>query len=1137
MSTFTRPTFNADDDDDLERLQQEFFANQQKPAAKVIRKGDSSQQQNKRSVFAERLAKEKDTGMPTLEDVEYEPVMDPHPEPHVPVSKKMIDLTSMLGQVLGDITEHTVDKVTPPSLPEEMPNKPARGQKDGFPKPVHRSEFKRRLEAKRNNTKPPRPEAPPQVAASTPVKASSEPLLGSSMYTDENDRRIQEMSEQELEEARAEIMNTLSPESVAILMKGLKKKHTEPVENKKKVTFQEPESSKDEGQELLEMKSKYFSDVPVENEKLAWIDDRFLTNELKEQLQKEKEEDKSQASEIEKVYRKVRFDLQGNIINDNENIPVHKGLHHHGDEPEKAGYTLAELFYLMRSQVPSQRAIVLSTVSRIITKAKHQQSDETWWKILRVFTGKEHAAPIYLRSALDDRHLIALVGAVKALAALVLDLEDDWEETLIAKAVDFNRFLGHIAHPVLPSGSKALERKGLNDKLSELVDRVRQQSGVADEDEKEDDAALAEQDLARALIKMNILPRIRYLIASENKSELIQGDPASVELLVRILVQLAEAGEDICDSIEEEELIEPVVQWGIVKTQWPMTDDGNVFVYPSLAAVRLLTVLAQGSKHIAEEIVERMTSLLPFLVTNPDIACDSLKRRAYALQLETLKLLRVLASYGFIAPILESSQEPVMDWFRVVLDKKQRDTRLQVIRASAAIELLEVLLHAAADPHKTIPEHAIDWPQPTAYLPAITAILKYTQPGPLYESALGYMGAWATYIDLFKPELETVQQSWKTITQEEDAFIFSNSAASGGYTTHHIYRYIQFISAYASLHDHSLYGDLIKEAKERIVSAWDIVKNNSRKDMYGRYALWLWLKQCKKEDMQLSMAELESGIQSLHTGITETWMAQDFLQLCLSTQVVDESMRPFYFQIQTKDLEISKALFRYDGRPVKTLMYPQIEENKCEDSTLEASAFIMSPIDAMYHLDKSKVAQKSKDDAATVVSKTFEIAARLFQEEVHHELAIVTLMKVFLIGDREGREAGVESEREIFWDDRVSKKISDLLDIHCRIKTSLSALENAWRRSSGYIRQAQVPFFQFYQSFIAQYASVSFGHHGFARLLVYLVTQIDVIDYRHLLFSDYHDILSTLKVGVNEVPQLSSVEIEQLSKAGLVLYK
>lgn len=1183
MSKFTRPTFNVDDDD-LERLQKEFFEKETMPSAKVYRTNappslDKPVEKKKRSLFSERLASGSSSAldspmpaleMPSLEESvpvleknpntatvieeeeqqdEFEPVMDPNPEPHVPVSKKMIDLTSLLGQVLGEIKEHDVKEVSAPTLPTVTENKPARGQVNGFPKPVHRSEFKKRLEAQRNKsaagaTKGPRPEAPPQVMPEEPV--------------DENDRRIHEMSQQELDDAREEIMSTLSPESIALLMKGLKSKNNGTKEEtstttvtKKKVSF-EPHVEKvdDDKEDLLQMKKQYFADVPMENDKLAWMDNRFLTPEIRKQeaqrlKELEEENNESEASELEKVYRKVRFDLQGRIIDNTVDIPRHKGLHHHGDEPEKAGYTLAELFYLVRSQVPSQRSMVLITIARIITIAKKAAATEPVWnQVLAVFTGKEHSATIYLRSALDDRNLIVLVSAIKALAALVLDDDNHqaWEESLLDSTEEFNRFLGHIVRPILPAGVTEIKRKGLNDKLTELVDRVRQTSGQPSLQEQKDDAALAERDLVRGLVKMDLLARIRYLLASES-SELIQHDAASVDRLVRIVVRMAESGQDVCESIEEEELLEPIVHWGVANTQWPMTEDDNTN-YPSLAAVRLLTVLAQGSKQIAESIVEKATITLRFLVTSPETACDNLKRRAYALQLETLKLIRVLACYGFIVPTLEDLQGPLMGWLRSVLQQEETNEMNSTI-ASTAIGLLEVLLYAAADPHKTIPAHAIDWHQPTAYLPAITAVLRASRDRdqPLYESALGYLGAWASHIELFPPELGTVNEVWKAVIQEDNIFQTGNSVALGYTTsTNHVLRYMQFIAAYTSL-GNEIYRDIIQDAQCRLKSAQvvHLLKECYSTDMLGRYALWIWLDQCKEREkcwgMSLGYTELESGIRSKQIGIVETWLAQELLHLCLSSKQHKQQLsdlEPFYLDFNQQNVDISKSLFNHDGRSIKTLMYISNEET--ESNSLETTAFILSPIDALYHLDKSKVAQKSQADAASIVSNTIELANKFFYtSDINHDVAMVTLMKIFLIGDREGRQADMISEREVFMDERVSKDIDQWLDYLCRTKTNLAALENAWRRSSEYIRQAQVPFFQFYQGFVAQYAAVSFGHHGFARLLVYLVTQIDTIDYRHLVLSDYRDILATLKVGVNQVPQLSLAEKEELDNAGLKL--
>lgn len=1112
MSRFTRPTFNVDDDD-LERLQQEFFANEQTPAAKVIRKSTPPSldppKQKKRSLFAERQAKKNQQdsmpasvvenmppldNMPSLEDapvvenmpvledqeegVTYEPVMDPHPEPHVPVSKKMLDLTSLLGQVLGEIKEHDVseDSVKAPTLATVSDNKPARGQHNGFPKPVHRSEFKKRLEAKRlQQTPTKRLETPPTVSSAE-------------IYEDENDRRIAAMSEQELNEAREEIMNTLSPESIALLMKGLKNK----TPREKKVTFSE-ETKEPENDDLFKMKEQFFPQVPLENEKLAWMDNRFSTPQEKEP----KEE--GVVTEAEKAYRQVRFDLQGRLIDPKADIPFHKGLHHHGDEPEKAGYTLAELFYLSRSQVPSQRAMVLTTLARVIQRAK-KNIESPWKHIWTALTDKEHAAVIYLRSALDDRNLVVLVSAIHALSALLLDeTEEEFEASVIRSTEEFNQFLGHIAQPVLPQGVQQFERKGLNEKLSELVDRVRQGQT---EQEQRDDAELAEKDLVRGLIKMNFLPRVRYLLTT---SELLESDPGSVERLVRMLVRMAQAGKDVCELVEEEELLEPIVDWGLVKTEWPMIHGHNG---PSLASVQLLTVLAQGSKQLAESIVEKATVTLRFLVTSPTI--HELKHRAYALQLETLKLIRVLACYGYIVPTLEDLQEPVMGWLRAVLNE---ESEYNVLRATTAIGLLEILLYVAADPHKSIPAHAIDWHQPTAYLPAITAVLRTNaSQHALYDTCLGYLSAWAYHIRLFPPEPELIREVWKAVV----------STVGICDTTHRLVRYVQFLVAYQeSLRD--TYPDI--DVHTKLASLEGAFVDNETKDLKLRYAFWLWLTHSK--DKTYDMLALEYGIESRQRGVVEAWLAQNLLHICLSTKA--KGLESFYFD--DSNVEISKALFHCDGRPIETLMYAISEEE------LDVGGFLLSPIDAFYHLDKSRLAQKSRLDAVEVVEKSLTLGQEVLKNNIDRDIMVVTLMKVFMIGDREGRQVEMESnEREIFWNEDVSKKIDEYLEVICKEGIELKRLEEAWRRSSGYIRQAQVPFFQFYQGFVAQYASVSFGHHGFARLLVYLVTQIDTVDYRHLLFSDYRELLPTLnKVGVNQVPPVD--DWATLEKAGLKLSK
>ncbi|KAL8900844.1 MAG: hypothetical protein Q9192_000849 [Flavoplaca navasiana] len=64
----------------------------------------------------------------------------------------------------------------------------------------------------------------------------------------------------------------------------------------------------------------------------------------------------------------VRFDFKGRLLPPRlaSQIPPSKGLHHHGTAPEAAGYTVPELSHLSRSSFPSQRCIAYQTLGRIL---------------------------------------------------------------------------------------------------------------------------------------------------------------------------------------------------------------------------------------------------------------------------------------------------------------------------------------------------------------------------------------------------------------------------------------------------------------------------------------------------------------------------------------------------------------------------------------------------------------------------------------------------------------------------------------------------------------------------------------------------------------------------------------------------
>ncbi|ORY90533.1 hypothetical protein BCR43DRAFT_499450 [Syncephalastrum racemosum] len=1067
-----RPTLGSDDDD-LERMQQEFLTGSQRPSAAVKRKGPS--------LFAQRRQQQQSTedadaadfaGMPTLETVpagaqpeaQQEPYLeaeaataeaeeddkpqfmaDPHGQ-HTPATKTMLDLSSLLGNVLGAVTENTVDTVAPPTLPTR-PERSARSElhAQGFPKPARRSRFKEQQLKKRQ------PESGSEPVGTEPATLNVE---------DENMSRLDAMSEQELEEARQEVLSQLSPESISILLNR----------PKKPAVYSSPSVAA--RQTAQEQKAA----EQAERDKLAWMDTSLQPPPLPEAV-----------DEQDSVYRRVRFDLQGNIMDASVDVPRHKGLHHHGDEPDKAGYTLAELLYLVRSTVASQRAMVLTTLSRILWRAK-SATEPVWVDILRIFRRADIAASIYLRSALDDRHLIVLVAAVQALAALVLPQEAFAAPEVLKETYDRCGYAGHLARYVLPRSDKDI--KSLGEKFTQAVKSMQGQAEEEKEEQEENDAQLAERDLARGLVKMNLLQRIKYLLSPD--SELLAVDGPSVELMVRILAWVAEAGPDVCEDIMRHDLLEPVVAWGLVNKPWPMTEDEPAHHQPSLAALRLLTVLSQSSKATAERVMDSSSAcILPLLAVSPETACASLRGHAYALQIETLTLMRVQLCYGLVTPTLPDLQEPMMAWIKASLTQK---TEQAWLRGAATWNVLQLCLNAAADPHKTTPAHAVEWHQPAAFLPLAVATVRTsssfadTHPTTALCSphdmalaaALGYLATWATYMDRFPPvdDTLTTEQVWQAAMASEPKALAMDQATV---------RYMELVEAVSKSQQQ---GALAAEARSKwtgpamVEAVRRIARNNGQGEdgVLGRIAMGIWLDQVKDRSKRerlwcqggFELAELESVVGSMHAGAAEKGLAQQLLQLCVLTRLSGDLasvLAPFYAA--------------HDDDPQDSLMFP-----RNNSTPLNVTAWLMSPV-------------------VQAPAATLQAVAEIIQDPatLDHDVAVLCLMQAFLTAD--------------FWDPSVRKWLDHWLDVVCvrpMEGSSIEGFEAAWRRTS----PAGGNFYPFYQAFVAHYAAESMGHPGFGRLLAY-VSRFAGMDCEILLWSDYADVLKTIRVPRDSVAGCSDM--------------
>ncbi|CAG9991379.1 unnamed protein product [Clonostachys byssicola] len=124
---------------------------------------------------------------------------------------------------------------------------------------------------------------------------------------------------------------------------------------------QVPDLDPDDPNFLQNLREKYFPELPADPSKLAWMAPVPTPNSVAD-----KESPYYPHPEI--AVSALRFDFRGRFLSPrvSRTIPSSVGLHHHGEAPEAAGYTIDELSRLARSAVPSQRCIAFQTLGRIL---------------------------------------------------------------------------------------------------------------------------------------------------------------------------------------------------------------------------------------------------------------------------------------------------------------------------------------------------------------------------------------------------------------------------------------------------------------------------------------------------------------------------------------------------------------------------------------------------------------------------------------------------------------------------------------------------------------------------------------------------------------------------------------------------
>ncbi|KAL9231869.1 hypothetical protein vseg_007035 [Gypsophila vaccaria] len=424
----------------------------------------------------------------------------------------------------------------------------------------------------------------------------------------ENRARLERMSPEEIAEAQADIRNRINPE----LLNRLKKRGIKKLE--KRAT-----SGLSTGD--VDVLGDKQSDRIVGENKSSAQESTSLPETQTNQLLQSKPDEEAQNSiskgssmwsnwskRVEAV-RNMRFSLDGNVIEGNssgstytaDNVAKRDFLRTEGD-PGAAGYTIKEALALARSVVTAQRALALHLLASVLNNALHNicRSEPDclvdWQAVWAYALGPEPELALSIRLAIDDNHQSVVLASARVIQCiLACDLNEDFFD-ITTKMTRLDLFTAPVfrSRPDAKHGYFGGGFWKYSSKPSNIIPRDEEVMDDKNEGGRtlKDDNAVASQDVAAGLVRMEILPRLLYLLEAGPAAPLEQ-------CILSILIAVARHSTTCANAVWNcERLVQTIVDR--FNMQDTLEHQGA-----KIKSVTLLRVLAQSSKTICVDIISK----------------------------------------------------------------------------------------------------------------------------------------------------------------------------------------------------------------------------------------------------------------------------------------------------------------------------------------------------------------------------------------------------------------------------------------------------------------------------------------------------------------------------------------------------
>jgi len=466
---------------------------------------------------------------------------------------------------------------------------------------------------------------------------------------EDNVNMLSNMSLEDLKEARNQVMTSIDP----VKLDFLKKRRQN--QGQPKVPSAPIDVEMDLSQDSLpkEVLDNVLANVPLVRESMEnkWPNMNLVEKEkLKWMTPLPEEKDTSCLN------KEARFNFDGQLMLNMDNPDVKEGLHHHGDDPEKAGYTLSELFTFIESTFPSQKIIGLQTLGKIMALAYRGVFDGVFDTCLPSQLLEGTLIVLQVRRCLDDSNQSVVSAAISCLKGLLCNLELD--ELHMDRIFTWN--LQYIGHDSLYL--KLDPRTVTQAALDELKDHE-----------------LVQKDPIIALIKRtDLLPRLRYLLDNTIRD---QDDPVIVKNVISILIRVSRHSEDSCYFLYNTPYLMETIITNFIRPKIPHDQDRDKFYgNPYFPALKLLRVMCSQSSRVAKGLLSKfghdlLPSLQVYLTLDPTTMSRSSSTKVtpsnlLEVSIESLRFYCVLLNTD-LKPVWTAAADSLTCMFPIVLKQMQ----------------------------------------------------------------------------------------------------------------------------------------------------------------------------------------------------------------------------------------------------------------------------------------------------------------------------------------------------------------------------------------------------------------------------------------------------------------------------------